>query len=160
MGKPYAVGAWMDQLPVRLDIAIAHTSQFVIGLAAANARIGVDVESTARDLSQEFTDGVFMPDELELAAGAANASLAIIRFWCAKEAVSKALGTGIRYSPKEMTVSSYEPDTGKLTMRLNGAWGEAFRNLKGRDLPVTVRTMHDHALAFCFLSASLFNDES
>ncbi len=160
MGKPYAVGAWMDQLPVRLDIAIAHTSQFVIGLAAANARIGVDVESTARDLSKEFTDGVFMPDELELAAGAANASLAIIRFWCAKEAVSKALGTGIRYSPREMNVSGYDPDTGELKMRLNGAWGEAFRNLKGRDLPVTVRTMHDHALAFCFLSASLFNDES
>jgi phosphopantetheinyl transferase (holo-ACP synthase)/malonyl CoA-acyl carrier protein transacylase len=160
MGKPYAVGAWMDQLPVKLDIAIAHTSQFVIGLAAANARIGVDVESVSRDLSQEFTDGVFMPDELELAAGAANASLAIIRFWCAKEAVSKALGTGIRYSPKEMTVSGYEPDTGKLTMRLNGAWGEAFRSLKGRDLPVTVRTMHDHALAFCFLPASIFADES
>ena len=160
MGKPYAVGAWMDQLPVKLDIAIAHTSQFVIGLAAANARIGVDVESVARDLSQEFTDGVFMPDELALAASAPNASLAIIRFWCAKEAVSKALGTGIRYSPKEMTVSSYEPDVGKLTMRLNGAWGEAFRSLKGRDLPVTVRTMHDHALAFCFLPASLFTDES
>ena len=159
MGKPYAVGAWMDQLPVKLDIAIAHTSQFVIGLAAANARIGVDVESVNRDLSQEFTDGVFMPDEMELAAGAANASLAIIRFWCAKEAVSKALGTGIRYSPKEMTVSGYEPDTGKLTMRLNGAWGEAFRALKGRDLPVTVRTMHDHALAFCLLPASMFTDE-
>ena len=160
MGKPYAVGAWMDQLPVKLDIAIAHTSQFVIGLAAANARIGVDVESVSRDLSQEFTDGVFMPDELELAAGAVNASLAIIRFWCAKEAVSKALGTGIRYSPKEMTVSGYEPDTGRLFMRLNGAWGEAFRSLKGRDLPVTVRTMNDHALAFCFLPASMFTDES
>ena len=100
-----------------------------------------------------------MPDEMELAAGAANASLAIIRFWCAKEAVSKALGTGIRYSPKEMTVSAYEPDTGKLTMRLNGAWGEAFRALKGRDLPVTVRTMHEHALAFCLLPASMFADE-
>ena len=159
MGKPYAVGAWMDQLPVKLDIAIAHTSQFVIGLAASNARIGVDVESVARDLSQEFTDGVFMPDELSLAASAPNVSLAIIRFWCAKEAVSKALGTGIRYSPKEMNVSSYEPDTGRLTMRLNGAWGDAFRSLKGRDLPVTVRTMHDHALAFCFLPASLFKDE-
>ena len=132
----------------------------MIGLAAANARIGVDVESVSRDLSQEFTDGVFMPDELELAAGAANASLAIIRFWCAKEAVSKALGTGIRYSPKEMTVSGYEPDTGRLFMRLNGAWGEAFRSLKGRDLPVTVRTMNDHALAFCFLPASMFTDES
>ena len=160
MGKPYAVGAWMDQLPAKLDIAIAHTAQFVIGLAATNARIGVDVESVWRDLSQEFTDGVFMPDELELAAHAAGGtSQAIIRFWCAKEAVSKALGTGIRYSPKEMVVSGYEPDEGKLTMRLTGAWGDAFRSLKGRDLPVSVATMHDHALAFCFLPAALFAEE-
>ena len=160
MGKPYAVGAWMDQLPAKLDIAIAHTAQFVIGLAATNARIGVDVESVGRDLSQEFTDGVFMPDELELAAHAAGGtSQAIIRFWCAKEAVSKALGTGIRYSPKEMVVSGYEPDEGKLTMRLTGAWGDAFRSLKGRDLPVSVATMHDHALAFCFLPAALFAEE-
>jgi hypothetical protein len=58
-----------------------------------------------------------------------------------------------------MTVSGYDPDTGSLTMRLNGAWGEAFRSLKGRDLPVTVRTMHDHALAFCFLPQALFANE-
>jgi phosphopantetheine--protein transferase-like protein len=160
MGKPYAVGAWMDQLPAKLDIAIAHTSQFVIGLAAANARVGVDVESVGRDLSQEFTDGVFMPDELELAARAAGGtSQAILRFWCAKEAVSKALGTGIRYSPREMVVSDYEPEAGRLSMRLTGAWGDAFRGLKGRDIPVTVATMNDHALAFCFLPAALFAEE-
>ena len=46
-----------------------------------------------------------------------------------------------------------------LRCAVNGAWGEAFRNLKGRDLPVTVRTMHDHALAFCFRPLSLFSEE-
>ena len=161
LGKPYAVGAWMDQLPARLDIAIAHTAQFVVALAAANARVGVDVESVARELSKEFSDGVFTPEELELAAaGGTGAAQTLIRFWCAKEAVSKALGTGIRYSPKEMTVASYDPGAGRLTVRLDGAWGDAFRNLKGRDLPVTVRTMHDHALAFCFFPAALFADEN
>jgi hypothetical protein len=58
-----------------------------------------------------------------------------------------------------MVVSGYEPDAGRLSMRLTGAWGDAFRNLKGRDLPVTVRTMNDHALAFCFLPLSLFSEE-
>jgi phosphopantetheine--protein transferase-like protein len=161
LGKPYAVGAWMDRLSTRLDIAIAHTARFVVALAAANARVGVDVESEARDLSKEFTDGVFTPEELErAAAGGRVAAQTLLRFWCAKEAVSKALGTGIRYSPKEMIVTAYEPGAGRLTMRLEGAWGEAFRNLKGRDLPVTVRTMHDHALAFCFFPAALFSDEN
>lgn len=156
MGKPHALGAWSEFLTTKLDIAIAHTAQFVIAIAAANMRVGVDCESTARDLSEEFTAGVFTPEELELAAQALNSSQAIIRFWCAKEAVSKALGTGIRYSPREMIVVGYEPEKGKLTMRLEGGWLEAFKNFKGRDIEVTVRTVRDHALATCFIPAALF----
>ena len=157
-GKPHALGAWSEFLTTKLDIAIAHTSQFVIAIAAANSRVGVDVESTARDLSEEFTSGVFTPEELELAAGAVKSAHAIIRFWCAKEAVSKALGTGIRYSPKEMVIADYRSDTGALKMRLEGAWFEAFKVFKGRYIDVTVKTVRDHALATCFIPASFFED--
>ncbi len=158
-GKPHALGEWGDYLTERIDIAIAHTAQFVIALAAANARVGVDVESVARDLSDEFTAGVFTAEELDLAAHAANASQAIIRFWCAKEAVSKALGTGIRWSPREMHVTDYQPDTGRLAVRLDGAWLGAFKRFRGRDIEVTSRVLHDHALAFCFIPATLFDEE-
>ena len=158
-GKPHALGAWNDYLSAKLDIAIAHTAQFVVAVAAANARVGIDVESTARDLSEEFAAGVFTPEELDLAAQAANASQAVIKFWCAKEAVSKALGTGIRYSPKEMVVTGFLADSGTLTMRLEGAWVEAFKAFKGRDIGVTVRTFRDHALASCFIPATLFSEE-
>ena len=158
-GKPHALGAWQDRLSERIDIAIAHTSQFVVAVAAANARVGVDVESAMRNLSEEFTSGVFAPEELELAAACANSSTAIIRFWCAKEAVSKALGTGIRYSPKEMVVTAFDPDRSEIKVRLTGAWAEAFKRLDGRDLAVASRLMHDHALATCFLPMGLFDEE-
>lgn len=158
-GKPHALGAWNDYLATKLDIAIAHTAQFVVAIAAANARVGVDVESTARDLSEEFAAGVFTPEELDLAAQAANAAQAVIKFWCAKEAVSKALGTGIRYSPKEMVVTGFLADSGALTMRLEGGWVESFKAFKGRDIGVTVRTFRDHALASCFIPATLFSEE-
>ena len=157
-GKPHALGAWGDHLSSKIDIAIAHTAQFVIALAAANARVGVDVESVTRDLSEEFTAGVFVPEELELAANAANASQAIIRFWCAKEAVSKALGTGIRYSPREMRVADYQPDTGRIVVRLEGAWLDAFKKFRGRDIEVASRIMREHALAFCFMPMTLFDE--
>ena len=157
-GKPHALGEWGDHLSSKIDIAIAHTAQFVIALAAANARVGVDVESATRDLSEEFTAGVFIPEELELAANAANASQAIIRFWCAKEAVSKALGTGIRYSPREMRVADYQPDTGRIVVRLEGAWLDAFKKFRGRDIEVASRIMRDHALAFCFMPMTLFDE--
>ena len=159
-GKPHALGDWSNFLTTKLDVAIAHTAQFVIAVAAANARVGVDVESTSRDLSEEFTAGVFTPEELELAAEAVNSSHAIIRFWCAKEAVSKALGTGIRYSPREMVVTGYHADSGALTMRLEGAWLDAFKVFKGRTIDVTVKTVRDHALATCFIPASLFSESS
>lgn len=159
LGKPHAIGEWSDNLSTNIDIAIAHTSQFVIALAVPNQRVGVDVESVERNLSEEFASGVFSPAELELAAQTINSSHAIIRFWCAKEAVSKALGTGIRFSPKEMVVSAYNPDNGSLKMTLTGGWVEAFKAFKGRDIDVTVRTFRDHALAYCFIPASLFDGE-
>ena len=94
-------------------------------------------------------------DRVELAAQAANASQAIIKFWCAKEAVSKALGTGIRYSPREMVVTRFQPDSGVVTVRLEGAWTEAFKVFRGRDIGVTVRIVRDHALASCFIPSSM-----
>ena len=158
-GKPIAIGDWSKYLATKLDVAIAHTAQFVVAVAAANARVGVDVESVTRDLSAEFTRGVFTDDELELAAATPNPAQAVIRFWCAKEAVSKALGTGIRYSPKEMVVVGYQADTGAIAVRLEGAWVAAFKGFKGRDITVASRVMREHALASCFIPASLFSDE-
>ena len=158
-GKPHALGLWNETITTKLDIAIAHTEQFIVALAAANQHVGIDVESVARDLSEEFTAGVFTPEELELAATASSSSVAIIRFWCAKEAVSKALGIGIRYSPKEMTVVAYDSDSGDLAVRLNGAWAEAFKKLKGRDIAVKVCTLRDHALATCFIPSAIFSED-
>ena len=158
-GKPHALGAWNDYLSERLDIAIAHTDQFVIAVAAANARVGVDVESLSRDISEEFAKGVFVAEELDLAASAADASHAAVKFWCAKEAVSKALGTGIRYSPKEMKITGFIADTGTVTVRLEGAWSSAFPAFRGRDIPVTIKTVREHALASCFIPSTLFSDE-
>jgi phosphopantetheinyl transferase (holo-ACP synthase) len=158
-GKPQAIGAWGDHLTSRLDVAIAHTSQFVIAIAASNARAGVDAESASRNLSEEFSTGVFIPEEIALATAFPNTSQALLRFWCAKEAVSKALGTGIRFSPKEMVVTGYLPDSGSTIIRLTGAWLDMFKNFRGRDIPVTSRTMRGHALAFCFIPASLFKED-
>ena len=155
-GKPHALGAWGDGLTVKLDVAIAHTAQFVIALAAANYRVGVDVESVARNLSEEFAQGVFSPEELAVAAKASNPAQIIIRFWCAKEAVSKALGTGIRFPPKELVVTGYDGETGRITCRLEGGWVEAFKIFKGRDIAVASKVLRDHALAFCFLPSALF----
>lgn len=155
-GKPHPIGSWKDFLGAPIDLAIAHTAQFVVAVVAANARVGVDVESRDRELSEEFTHGVFLPEELELAVRAVNAPSAVIRFWCAKEAVSKALGTGIRYSPRELVVESFQAETGEMTVALTGQWLEPFKQFKGRSISVSSTVVKGHVLASCFIPESLF----
>ena len=155
-GKPHPIGKWNDLMSTKIDLAIAHTAQFVVAVVAANARVGVDVEARDRDLSDEFTRGVFTPEEQELATQVADAPSAILRFWCAKESVSKALGTGIRYSPKELVVESFQPDTGEMDVRLDGQWIENFKMFTGRTVRVSSSILRGHVIASCFIPASLF----
>ena len=157
MGKPHALGAWADRLQsVRLDLAISHTEDFIAAVVAANARVGVDVELSTRDLSEEFTNGVFSKDELELAAESSDAPSTLVRFWCAKEAVSKALGTGIRYSPRGLVVESFNPSEGDVAVALADQWLEAFKAFKGRSVSVHTTIVKAHVLASCFIPETFF----
>ncbi len=156
-GKPHAIGAWSDNLRARLDIAISHTRDFVVAVVASNARVGVDAELASRDLSEEFTNGVFSGDELELAAESSDAPSTLIRFWCAKEAVSKALGTGIRYSPRELVAESFSAETGEISVALNGQWLDAFKAFKGRPVRVKTALVKGHVLASCFVPETFFS---
>jgi len=156
-GKPHALGEWADRLQsAKLDLAISHTRDFVVATVATNARVGVDVESASRDLSEEFTHGVFAAEELELAAESSDAPSTFIRFWCAKEAVSKALGVGIRYSPRELVVETFDPTDGDISVTLGGQWLEAFKAFKGHPVPVKTALVKGHVLASCFVPETFF----
>jgi phosphopantetheine--protein transferase-like protein len=156
-GKPHALGAWADFLSTRLDLAISHTRDFVTAVVASNARVGVDVERTTRDLSEEFTNGVFTPSELEMARESSSAQVTLIRFWCAKEAVSKALGTGIRYSPKELFAEFFDPAEGEISVSLSGQWLDAFKAFKGRSVRVKTAIIKGHVIASCFIPETFFD---
>ena len=118
--------------------------------------MGVDVEALGRELSDEFTNGVFTPEERELAVRAVDAPSATIRFWCAKEAVSKALGTGIRYSPKDLVVESFQAETGEMALSLRNQWLDNFKMFRGRSIRVSSVVVKGHVLASCFIPESIF----
>lgn len=155
-GKPHPLGAWSDYLTANIDLAIAHTAQFVVAITATNAKAGVDVEDASRDITEEFARGVFTPEELERAVSSAASATAMIRFWCAKEAVSKALGTGIRFPPKELVVARYSPETGEMEVQLTGQWLDAFKQFKGKPVKVSSTIIRGHVLATCFLPEAMF----
>ncbi|MDD4102047.1 MAG: polyketide synthase dehydratase domain-containing protein [Kiritimatiellae bacterium] len=158
-GKPHALGNWREHTRAKIDISIAHTAKLVVAAVVANARIGIDIEAVNRDLSEDFTKGVFTHDEMELAANTGEGRTAMLRFWCAKEAISKALGTGIRYSPRDLLITSIDILNGQIQVELLGQWLDAFKHLKGRKNVINSSIYANHVFAACILPASLFDEE-
>ncbi len=154
-GKPHALGAWQDRTRESVDISIAHTSGLVAAAIAVNGRIGIDLERLGRDMTDDFSRSVFTLDEQELAAQSGEGPTTLLRFWCAKEALAKALGTGIRYSPSDLHVRTMDAGTGRLELEIAGQWLDAFRPLQGRAMPVHTALLEDHILATCVIPAAV-----
>lgn len=157
-GKPHPLGPWREHTTANLDISIAHTSKLIVAAVVANARIGIDIEAIGRSLSEDFTRGVFTHEELDLATQAGESPNAILRFWCAKEAISKALGTGIRYSPKDLHITAMDPSTGEIQIELLGQWLDVFKHMKGLKNIIHSSIYEGHAFASCILPTSLFEN--
>ena len=151
LGKPHPVGEWQSQVSASIDLSIAHTAGLIIGATVPQGHIGMDVESVDRDLTEEFLRGVFTLEEQELATKSGDGPTAVLRFWCAKEAISKALGTGIRFAPTDLRIRASEAATGMLEMELLGAWAENFPQLRGKRIPVKTSVLFGHAIACCLL---------
>lgn len=152
--KPHVEGAWQRGLEEHLDITISHTTGFAAAATVPNARVGIDVERADRDLTADFTNGAFSRSEHDLAAKSSDGLLAMLRFWCAKEALVKALGTGIRYSPSDLKVRSLDRDTGRLEVEITGQWLEEFPAYTGRHLPVHTHVYQGAVLGICVLPPS------
>jgi phosphopantetheinyl transferase (holo-ACP synthase) len=158
-GKPHALGTWKQHSAPHLDLSIAHTSKLIVAAVVAHARLGIDIEMVNRDLTEEFTKGVFTHSELELAAHTGEGPVAILRCWCAKEAISKALGVGIRYSPKGLQVLSIDPVTGEIQLQMSGQWLDEFKPMKGRKTTIYTSIFSGHVFAACMLPNSIFEKE-
>lgn len=151
LGKPHPIGAWESQVSSPIDLSIAHTAGLILGAATAQGHIGLDVESVSRDLTEDFLRGVFTLEEQELASRSGDGPTAVLRFWCAKEAISKALGTGIRFAPTDLRIRTSDPATGLLEMELFGAWAEHFPMFREKLIPIKTCVLYGHAIACCIL---------
>lgn len=152
LGKPHPLGNWQSQVSSPVDLSIAHTEGLILGAATTKGHIGLDVESVSRDLTEDFLRGVFTLEEQELATKSGDGPTAVLRFWCAKEAISKALGTGIRFAATDLRIRTSDPATGMLEMELCGAWADNFPMHRGKLIPVKTGVLFDHAIACCLLA--------
>lgn len=119
---------WIQRHPSRggeqLSVSLAHTADIGVAIVrpAGAARIGIDVESVdavcaAADAVEAIASS---EDELELlrrlsprepAERSALSPLWMTRFWTAKEAVGKAVGTGLAGRPRAFEVRAIDGPT-------------------------------------------------
>jgi 4'-phosphopantetheinyl transferase EntD len=126
-GRPVLSGAWRAEVPGPAEVSISHTGGLVVAVAAAGgagARVGVDAEKI-RIPSQDLLEAAFSPGDLAHLPPRARCSEAgraewVFRLWCAKEAVGKALGTGVPLDPWQLEVISADGRTGMVGVRPAG----------------------------------------
>ena len=102
-GKPFAIVGG-SRAPI--DFNVSHSGQHGLIALAASGRVGVDVEERVPQRNLDtLADAVFSPDErADVAAASGSHKLHLfLDLWTMKEALSKALGTGL-----SMDVSGFE----------------------------------------------------
>jgi phosphopantetheinyl transferase len=148
-GRPLLRGGWRTDLPGRPEISISHTDGLAVGAAAEDgARIGVDAEKI-RPPSQDLLDAAFSEADLARLPPEARDSDElraewVFRLWCAKEAVGKALGSGVSLDPRQFAVVGVDPGRGLV----------AIRPQSGADAVALTFRRGSHVLAVAVLAAA------
>jgi phosphopantetheinyl transferase len=146
-GKPVARGAWAGP---GLCLSIAHKDGVAVAMAADTPEVrgvGVDVERL-RPLGEGFERLALGPDEQAIveAVPADERAEWVLRIWCAKEALGKALGRGLAGNPRAFAVRRLDRERGHVHLRLVGALGRDVPELALRD--TIASTGRDGALVF------------
>jgi phosphopantetheinyl transferase (holo-ACP synthase) len=136
LGKPHAHGVWADWIEGRIALSMAHSDGRAAAVAApaGEGALGLDLEAP-RPLSDTFCNGAFSEDEqarIGAEAGGPARAGGLLRLWCAKEALGKALGTGLLGNPRGLCVAAWDHAAGRVEIVLRGAWLDRFPEHAGR----------------------------
>jgi phosphopantetheinyl transferase len=144
LGRPVAGGRWLAEVPAAPVVSLAHTRGTAVALAALDGRVGIDVEFL-RPREQGFAEVAFAPSERALLAAlpAERAEEWTLRCWCAKEAVGKALGTGLTRGPQGLAVTAVDED-GRVSIELGPEMAREHVDVAGE--PILVYTYREDDL--------------
>ena len=146
-GRPLVSGPWRRRMDYVPRVSITHKRGIAVALAVDGCEgfdIGIDLEKV-RLLKDGFTEFVFHPDERQLIStiNIDQTDEWILRFWCAKEALSKALGIGLNVKPKDFRVRDLDLDNGTVGIEIQGKIIQKNPELNGVRFGVHTIVEHD-----------------
>jgi phosphopantetheine--protein transferase-like protein len=137
------------------NVTVTHAEGVAIAAIAAPGtpcRVGVDLESV-EERNESFADNYFTEDEraIEMYVGdrPAERSAKLTALWSVKEAVSKALGLGLKLALGEIIIEDLQQADGYSVahVTLDGKAAEEAETLQARNLDVHVKLDGGFALA-------------
>jgi phosphopantetheine--protein transferase-like protein len=149
-GRPIVEGDLINELGCRLSISIVHWgkgSAAVAGECAGHEGVGIDVELLER--SQEGLEEIAFTAEERTHLSAVPLSRRkewLLRLWCSKEAVAKALGRGMVGNPRNLVVQDVDVETSSVTVRIAGELAQKLSDYADKSL--TAYTGSDETVVF------------
>jgi acyl transferase domain-containing protein/4'-phosphopantetheinyl transferase EntD/acyl carrier protein len=119
-GRPAPGGPWVGVVGEAPCASLAHIDHLAVAIAgSATARhgLGIDVERLGRT-GRTFEAAAFDAGERALLDTAPGHDEWALRFWCAKEALVKAVGRGFVHGPVDATVRGFDAGTGVIEVAL------------------------------------------
>lgn len=127
-GFPYII--LPNGVSISPQISIAHKSRDAVAVAILNqdAPVGIDMEELGDGISSKLQDHIFTHDEL-LSEGLKDLSDDwIMRAWCAKEAMAKALDMGAIFNPKLYRIMTINRENGIIQLEYKNKQGSLSTN--------------------------------
>lgn len=152
-GRPFIEGPWIRSLDCRVALSITHWqngSAAAAGLQTGRHGIGLDVEMRSRNLGDVDVIAFSGEEKRILGACAGEAkNERLLKFWCAKEALGKALGSGMAWDPRNLIVRYISRKNDVLKLSLERDLAKRFPEYAGRLLSTFVGSDEDLVYAFC-----------
>jgi 4'-phosphopantetheinyl transferase EntD len=123
-------------------LSISYSRQLAVAISGrcdAHQRLGVDVQPI-EPRSPDCEGVALTSQERRLLDSLGNPARQewLTRFWCAKEAVGKALGRGLIHGPQSVIIKGLDAASGVVNMVLGDRFAGEFPELAG--LPIAVYT--------------------
>ncbi|MCF6153685.1 MAG: acyltransferase domain-containing protein [Candidatus Brocadia sp.] len=149
-GRPLAGGELIGRLDCRLTISITHSERSAAAVAGKRGNhlgVGVDMEPVGQN--HEGLERIALSSKEQTLLSAVPVSKReqwLLRLWCAKEAVAKALGRGMTGNPLNLFVQKIDAESGEVSLALSGELARQLNDYK--DMSFTAYTRHDGDFIF------------